>query len=297
MMPKSRSRKLSRFAVFEAIHSAASADSPGDAVRAPHRRWGQMPRQFVHQRLHCNYAVASDVIVRSPCRGIKLPAIAPRRRHVVTAEELAALADALGEAYSAMAYLGAVLGLRWGEIAGLRVGRLDFLARTLTVAEQLTRGTGGRMVLGAPKSQAGRRTLAVPAPLMDTLSAHVARRGLTGADVDELLFVGTEGGVLQYSNWRHRVWQPACETAELDELSFHDLRRASATAMVLSGVDLKTAQTRLGHSNPALTLGVYAQATEAAGHGAAADTLGAHWIWPRDGRAMDMRRGGAVAAD
>jgi len=42
--------------------------------------------------------------------------------------------------------------------------------------------------------------------------------------------------------------------------------------MVQAGVDLKTAQTRLGHSDPRLTIGSYAQATTAADR-AAADAL------------------------
>jgi hypothetical protein len=51
---------------------------------------------------------------------------------------------------------------------------------------------------------------------------------------------------------------------------FHDLRRANATALVLDGVDVKTAQTRLGHSDPRLTLAVYAQASTDADRAAAA---------------------------
>jgi len=44
-------------------------------------------------------------------------------------------------------------------------------------------------------------------------------------------------------------------------LNFHDLRRTNATAMVAEGVDVKTAHARLGHSDPRLTLAIYAQAT------------------------------------
>jgi integrase len=60
-------------------------------------------------------------------------------------------------------------------------------------------------------------------------------------------------------------------------LGFHDLRRASATAMVAAGVDVRTAQERLGHSDPRMTLAVYAQATRA-GDRAAADQLGEHFM-------------------
>ena len=174
-------------------------------------------------------------------------------------EQLAALADALGEDFAPFAYLGAVLGLRWGECAGLKVGRLDFLRSTLTVAVQRTRGPGGEMVEGPPKSAAGRRTLAVPAPLMEMLSRHLARRQLTGAHVDAYVFTAPEGGPLDYSHFRDRVWVPACNATGLTGLRFHDLRHANATGLVADGVDVKTAQTRLGHSDPRLTLAIYAQ--------------------------------------
>jgi hypothetical protein len=52
---------------------------------------------------------------------------------------LAQLADAVGAEFKATVYIGAVLGLRWGEVAGLRVHSLDILGRTVTVAEQRTR--------------------------------------------------------------------------------------------------------------------------------------------------------------
>ena len=209
-----------------------------------------------------NYAVDSDLIARSPARGVRMPAqLGTRSCHVVTAEELAALADALGEAYAPMAYVGAVLGLRWAECAGLKIGRLDFLGRTLTVAEQRTRGLGGRMVEGPPKSAAGHRVLSVPNPLMEMLAEHLRRRGITAADPSAYVFVGANGGPLEYSGFRQRVWRPACKAVGLPELGFHDLRRANATVLVSTGVDVKTAQTRLGHSDPRLTLAIYAQAT------------------------------------
>ena len=55
----------------------------------------------------------------------------------------------------------------------------------------------------------------------------------------------------------------------LSWLTFHDLRRANATALVTFGVDLKTAQTRLGPSDPILPLAVCAQAMTAADRDAA----------------------------
>ncbi|MDP9387291.1 MAG: site-specific integrase [Actinomycetota bacterium] len=245
-------------------------------------------RQYGVLRAIFNAAVNLDLVARTPCRGIKLPAVDQPDRHIVTPEELERLGEALGVGNSLMAYMAAVLGLRWGECAGLRVGRIDFLRSTVTVAEQRTRGRAGAMVTGAPKSRAGRRTISVPRVLMVALGEHLRRRGLTGADVDAFVFVGPGGGPLSYSTWLHRVWNPACCAVGLRGLRYHDLRHANATGMVAAGIDVKTAQTRLGHSDPRLTLAVYAQATNAADR-AAADQLGALFMAARNESGNDCQ--------
>src|SRR5947208_8234315 len=128
--------------------------------------------------------------------------------------------------------------------------------------------------------------MAVPEVLMALLADHLARRGLTGADADELVFTAPQGGPLDYAHFRRRIWGPATAAANLDGLAFHDLRRANATALVLDGVDLKTALTRLGHSGPRLTLAVYAQGTTAA-DAAAATALGNRFLnVPRPARGL-----------
>lgn len=203
-----------------------------------------------------HYAVERDLIVRSPCRSIKLPRGTRRAVHVIDADELARLAKAMGD-YELMAYVAAVLGLRWGEVAGLRVGRLDVANRALVVAEQVTRGRGGQIFLGEPKSDAGRRVLAMPAALADMLDARLEEHGVVEAAA--FVFAAQDGGPLHYANWYHRVWEPAVVSAGLEGLTFHDLRKANATGLVAAGVDLKTAQTRLGHSSSRLTLELYAQ--------------------------------------
>ena len=138
-----------------------------------------------------------------------------------------------------MMWAGAVLGLRWAEAAGLTVDRLDILGGKLTIDRQLA--ASGQ--LEPPKSSAGIRTFACPTWLLDELAALLARRGLTAADGDALLFVSPDGAPLHYTNWRRRKWVPACETAKLKGLRFHDLRSLAATALVASGADVKTAQT------------------------------------------------------
>jgi integrase len=90
-----------------------------------------------------------------------------------------------------------------------------------------------------------------------------------------------------YTNWLRRSWYPATIAAGLGRLvqndatgsrhyaglGFHDLRRASATSLVAAGVDVKTAQTVLGHSDAPLTLDHYAQVVTEQQR-AAADAMG-----------------------
>jgi integrase len=200
-----------------------------------------------------NAAVLDDRIARTPSRGIRLPAVNPVDRPLLGTEHLTALAEALGPRYEAMIYVGTVLGLRWGECAGLRVGRIDFDNCTITVAEQVTRGAGGRSVIGPPKSEAARRTLSAPAALIELLEEHLSRRGLSRRDHDAFVFAARDGEHLDYSTWLHRIWYSACAQAGLKWVQFHDLRRANATGLVVEGIDIKTAQKRLGHTDPRLT--------------------------------------------
>jgi integrase len=222
------------------------------------------------------YAVSAELIARSPCHDVNLPKAVKRKRRVVDPDDVVRLANAMDHRYAPTVWVGALLGLRWGEVAGLRIGSLDLLARTLTVTETVTRDEHGRPILGPPKSEAGIRTLSMPQVLVDILAEHLVRMGLTGADAGSLMFPAPGGGHWSYANYRRRIWQPATTMAGLAGVGFHDLRRTASTQLVLGNVDLKTAGTRLGHSDPRLTLAVYAQATTEADR-AAADTVGSRF--------------------
>jgi integrase len=243
----------------------------------------------VYSTLHAvlEHAVKSQYLALNPCKSIGLPKAEPTAVHIFTPDELATLADTMPPEYAPTVWLGSVLGLRWGEVAGLRVGALDLLGRTLRVELTVTKDLVGAPMLGAPKSNAGLRTLALPVALAELLSAHLAALRLTAAEPSALLFPAPGGGLLRSPNWSRRVWRPSVLRAGLGAMvklddgrsryrgpHFHDLRRTSATALVVDGVDVKTAQYRLGHSSPVLTLAVYAQAVPQAERDAA-DVIGA----------------------
>ena len=260
-----------------AVGQIASAD-----VQRLVRTWssGLAPRtvrrQYAVLRAILTFAVDTDRIARSPCRRIKLTEVEPVRHRIVTPDELHRVAGAVGENSAAMVYLAGVLGMRWGECAGLKVGSIDFASNTIAVVSQLTRGHKGAIVDGAPKSQS-HRTIAAPHALMDMLAEHLRLRGLSDRDTDRYVFVAPDGQELHYSNWRQRVWVPALTSVGLKGLTFHALRHANATAMVALSVDIKTAQVRVGHKRASTLLDIYAQATTT-GDRRAAEELGRHFL-------------------
>jgi integrase len=144
----------------------------------------------------------------------------------------------------------AFTGLRFGELAALRVGRVDLLRRRLEIAESVTE-VNGATVFGTPKTH-HRRSVPIPRSLINEL-AHV----VAGRAPGELVFSSPEGGFLRVGNFRKRVFDRAAREAGLPELTLHELRHTAASLAVSSGANVKAVQRLLGHAPAAMTLDVY----------------------------------------
>jgi len=145
----------------------------------------------------------------------------------------------------------AYTGIRWGEAAALRVGRVDLQRRRLSI-DEATSEVRGEVVFGTPKTHK-RRDVPFPAFLNEPLTELMAGRG-----PDELLFTAPGGGVLRNTNFRSRVFTKAKADLGLGTLRIHDLRHTAATLAVAAGANVKVVQRMLGHASAAMTLDVYA---------------------------------------
>ncbi|HEX3199949.1 MAG TPA: site-specific integrase, partial [Propionibacteriaceae bacterium] len=141
-------------------------------------------------------------------------------------------------------------GLRWGEVAALKVKRVDLLSRRLTVAESLTE-VSGRLEWGTPKSHQS-RSVPIPRSLVPLLTEVMA-----GKDADALVFTTWRGKPLRNLNWRRDVIDPAASDAGIEGLTPHGLRNTAASLAVSAGANVKAVQKMLGHSSAAMTLDVY----------------------------------------
>ena len=113
------------------------------------------------------------------------------------------------------------------------------------------------MMLAPPKSDAGRRTVAIPRPLVEELERHLA--AYVGAGSDAVVFTTPEGMPLDRTNFRQRVWLPATATTGV-VATFHDLRHCAATLAAITGATTKELMARLGHSTQQAAL-IYQHAT------------------------------------
>jgi integrase len=196
-------------------------------------------------------AVEAGLIVRNPCsvKGAATERAAEMR--VATVAQVAALVQAIHPRYRALVLVAAYAGLRWGELVGLRVKRVDLLHGRVTVAEQATE-IDGHFTWGPPKTEAGRRTVTLPAVAAAALAEHLATYSQSGPD--GLVFTSTEGGLLRRSNFQRRVWRPATRAAGVAGLRFHDLRHTSATLSIAAGASTRELMARMGHSSSAAAL-------------------------------------------
>ena len=201
------------------------------------------------------------VLAVAPTVGIVLPSaetagtedadedVATDRRYL-TGTEVEALAAAAGDGRLVVLTL-AYSGLRWGELAALRVADVDTLRGRLRVRRAVTE-VNGRLVWGTPKGKA-RRMVPVPAFLGDELKAHVR-----GRDMAEPLFPATRGGVLRVRAARRAWFDDAVEVAGLGSFHPHLLRHTAASLAVSAGANVLAVSRMLGHKRPSLTLDVYA---------------------------------------
>ncbi len=196
-------------------------------------------------------AVRDGRLPRNVAVGVRLPRIGSADKRFLTHQQVAALALAVGEPFGVVIWVLAYTGLRWGELAGLRVGDVDLERRRIHVQRSMVE-VRGRAVFGTPKSHQ-RRSVPLPAFLVDRL-----RRHLSGRSPDDLAFTSRQGAVLRNRNFRGQVFDAAAASVGLPGLTPHELRHTAASLAVAAGANVKAVQKMLGHASAAMTLDVYA---------------------------------------
>jgi integrase len=206
-------------------------------------------------------AVDRDELAVNPARkarrtgssGVQLPRRQSGKKPVfLSAAEEALVVAAMPERYRVLTEFLLATGARIGEALALTPG--DISDGKVTISHSYSRradadGSGRSNQLGAVKTVAGERTIAVPAAVLDKLD-------LGGA----LVFTNDTGGPINADSFRQHVWLPAMVDSGLPahrRPRIHDCRHTHASKLLDKGIPIAAVSQRLGHANVAVTLSIY----------------------------------------
>ncbi|TXS18277.1 tyrosine-type recombinase/integrase [Streptomyces sp. wa22] len=217
-------------------------------------------------------AATEDRLIRSnPCsaRSVKAPRLDPRKVKPWPADRVMAVRAALPERYRVLVEPAAGCGMRQGEVFGLAVEDVDFLARVVHVVRQV-KLLRNRPVFAPPKG-GKERDVPLPESVADALRAHLVKyparpitlpwKSVDGKPVTAtLILYGPEGLSLNRNRFNHRVWKPALEAAGVPTVrdnGTHALRHFYASVLLDAGESIKALSEYLGHHDPGFTLRTY----------------------------------------
>lgn len=184
--------------------------------------------------------------VRGAGKGSKRRSLDP-----LTPAQVQQVADQMRPEWRLGVLLGAWCALRSGEVRELRRGDVDLDAGAIKVRRAVTR-VGSELVVSEPKTDAGRRTVWIPAPLLPLLVDHLDLWAQPGDD--GLLVWDTEtGGHVHDGKWL-RAFGKACVDAEVGEVRFHDLRHVGLTYLAAAGATLRELQQVAGHTSTEMAM-------------------------------------------
>lgn len=208
-----------------------------------------------HTMLHSIFAraVRDKLIVANPCEHTELPKVIVTQKRTLTPDEFELLITAIPDRYRLMVETAVETGVRWGELIALKLRHIDFLRRTVTVADTIMEvsrkhsPTGDRYVTKPYPKDNEPRTIGVDQDWLDAVAEHIKTHRLGR---DDLLFATSAGTPISRNTFRTRIWQPAVTASGVGfPVRMHDLRHAHASWLLAGGSDLASVMDRLGHTH------------------------------------------------
>ncbi|MFE7410227.1 tyrosine-type recombinase/integrase [Streptomyces laurentii] len=256
LVPKLGTRKLETLSTADVRRMVAQVTAASSAATA----------KEAHRVLRTALAAAQrdELIARNVASLVPPPQVTARQTRPWTAEQtvtfLAHARKGRDPLYAALV-LSAALGLRRGEVLGLRWTDIDFAAGTLTTRSQLQRANG-RLYEDTTKN---RKVRTIPLPrlcvaplrwqrLRQTAQREAAESGW--ADTQGYVFTTKSGRPIEPRNYTRTFTRLTAETG-LPAIRLHDVRHGTATLLAAADVPPRVIMAILGHSQIAVTMNVY----------------------------------------
>ncbi|MBR3325905.1 MAG: site-specific integrase [Atopobiaceae bacterium] len=219
------------------------------------------------------WAIAKGLTKNNPFVGVRRPREEKRRtRFLLPAQAATLVTKAVNQmrahlhkgqlqraSFCLATCIAMATGMRRGEIFALTWADVNELTLRISVSKAIKAGGS----LGSPKSPSSVRSVAIGINLVEVLNeARTAQRLHCPNREDDhacSVLCNESGEMANLSTFEH-WWRKWADGLGHEGLRFHDLRHSHATILIASGVDVKTVQTRLGHSSAEVTMSIYAHA-------------------------------------
>ena len=210
-------------------------------------------------------AVRRGIIYANPASSVKPPKAEKYKAEFLNPEQVDNLLLLVkGTVIEIPVILCAMYGFRRSEVLGLKWSNVDFVNRTITVAETLQQHTGGSYT-DTPKTDSSYRTLPMLNSVYTLLEAHKRlqneRKRILGDNYIESDYVCTwNDGKIISPNYLTTQFNKIIKNSTLPQVRLHDLRHSAASNLLNHGMSVVQVQEWLGHSSAATTLNFYAHA-------------------------------------
>lgn len=209
-------------------------------------------------------AVREQVISRNVAALVRGPRVERAEvRPWAPAEARQFLAASSEHRLFALFAVGVAVGLRRGELLGLRWEDVDFDVGVLRVRQTVQRLAGvPGLVTGPPKSSRSRRTIPLPEITVETLHRHREAQSAEPVKAEGraagsgVVFTSTVGTMLEPRNVS-RLFDELQAKAGVRRIRFHDLRHTCASMLLAQSVQPRVVMDVLGHSQLAITMDIY----------------------------------------
>ena len=246
-VPMSRITELHVEAWMKAMTKPGPKRKKGLAASTRRTRYNYVRMAFLA-------AVKARVIRQDPTAGISPPRVAKSegRIKLPTPMQVGAALQEAPDDFHGFVAVCAFAGLRLGEAAGLQLGDVDFLRRTLSIQRQIQGQVNAKTVAVAPKYESV-RTVYLPDDLVRVLAAHLEKCPPMG----EERWLFSLNGYVYNRNSAGNQWRRLRAKVGMEAFTLHDLRHFFASGLIADGCDVVTVQHALGHSSASITLNVY----------------------------------------
>lgn len=198
------------------------------------------------------YAVLNGYIESDPTTRIRLPSHAPKtKREAATEVDIDKIIASTDKPFGVLALFLLMTGCRRGEAVALTPKDINLEKKTISITKTVEWLGNVPQIKPTPKTDAGVREIPLPDSLIERLEPLMSQ---------EYLFPGHDGKIISSSAFTRRWDRYQANTGI--ECTPHQLRHSYATLLFDAGIDVKTAQRWLGHTDIKTTLDIYTHLSE-----------------------------------